>query len=78
MLADEARAHVIGQSQERGSLLAVEVDPSDFLDRDRLESLDNLLGEESQKLRELAEYLMRGYVGPHAKTIELILRKVPR
>ena len=34
--------------------------------------------EEAQKLRELAEYLMRGYVGPHAKTIELILRKVPR
>jgi len=34
--------------------------------------------EEAQKLRELAEYLMRGYVGPHAKTIELILRKVGR
>jgi len=34
--------------------------------------------EEAQKLRELAEYLMRGYVGPHAKTIELIRRKVPR
>ena len=34
--------------------------------------------EEAQKLRELAEYCMRGYVGPHAKTIELILRKVPR
>ncbi len=34
--------------------------------------------EEAAKLRELAEYCMRGYVGPHAKTIELILRKVPR
>ena len=34
--------------------------------------------EEAQKLRELAEYLMRGYVGPHAKTIELIRRKVGR
>ncbi len=34
--------------------------------------------EEAQKLRELAEYCMRGYVGPHAKTIELIRRKVPR
>jgi len=34
--------------------------------------------EEAQKLRALAEYLMRGYVGPHAKTIELIRRKVPR
>ena len=33
---------------------------------------------EAQKLRELAEYCMRGYVGTHAKTIELILRKVPR
>lgn len=35
-------------------------------------------GEEAQKLRDLAEYLMRGYVGPHAKTIELIRRKVGR
>ena len=34
--------------------------------------------EEAAKLRELAEYCMRGYVGPHAKTIELILRKVGR
>ena len=34
--------------------------------------------EEAQKLRELAEYLMRGYVGPHAKTIAMIRRKVPR
>lgn len=34
--------------------------------------------EEAQKLRELAEYCMRGWVGPHAKTIELIRRKVPR
>jgi len=34
--------------------------------------------EEAQKLRALAEYLMRGYVGPHAKTIGLLLRKVPQ
>ena len=34
--------------------------------------------EEAQKLRELAEYLMRGYVGPHAKTIAMIRRKVGR
>ena len=34
--------------------------------------------EEAQKLRALAEYLMRGYVGPHAKTLEMIGMKVPR
>jgi hypothetical protein len=34
--------------------------------------------EEAQKLRALAEYCMCGWVGPHAKTIELIRRKVPR
>ena len=34
--------------------------------------------EEAQKLRELADYLMRGYVGPHAKTLEMIKTKVPR
>ena len=32
--------------------------------------------EEAQKLRELAEYLMRGFVGPHHKTIMMIRRKV--
>jgi hypothetical protein len=34
--------------------------------------------EEAQKLRALAEYLMRGYVGPHAATVMMIRRKVPR
>lgn len=34
--------------------------------------------EEAQKLRALAEYLMRGYIGPHAGTVEMIRRKVPR
>lgn len=34
--------------------------------------------EEAQQLRALAEYLMRGYVGPHAKTLEMIRMKVPR
>lgn len=34
--------------------------------------------DEAQKLRALAEYLMRGYVGPHAKTLEMIRRKVPQ
>jgi hypothetical protein len=29
-------------------------------------------------LRELADYLMRGYVGPHHETIMMIRRKVPR
>ena len=57
---------------------AVEVDPSDFLDRDRLESLDNLLGEEAQKLRDLADYCMRGYMGEHAHTVKMIMAKVPR
>ena len=34
--------------------------------------------EEAQKLRELAEYLMRGFVGPHTGTLKMILAKVPR
>ena len=34
--------------------------------------------EEAQKLRALAEYLMRGFVGTHAGTVEMIRRKVPR
>ena len=33
---------------------------------------------EAQKLRALAEYLMRGFVGPHSKTLEMIRTKVPR
>jgi len=32
--------------------------------------------EEAQKLRALAEYCMRGYMGPHAGTVEMIRRKV--
>ena len=34
--------------------------------------------EEAQKLRELAEYLMRGYMGEHAHTVKMIMAKVPR
>ena len=34
--------------------------------------------EEAQKLRALAEYCARGYMGPHAKTLEMIRTKVPR
>lgn len=34
--------------------------------------------EEARMLRELAEYLMRGFVGPHAGTVEMIRRKVPQ
>ena len=34
--------------------------------------------EQARMLRALAEYLMRGYVGPHAKTLEMIMTKVPR
>ncbi len=34
--------------------------------------------EEAQKLRALAEYCARGYMGPHAKTLEMIKTKVPR
>lgn len=34
--------------------------------------------EESQKLRELAAYCMRGYMGEHAHTVKMILARVPR
>ena len=58
----------------------------DFVTADMLESaiLDGFgpgvwfTREEARMLRELAEYLMRGYVGPHAKTLEMIRMKVPR
>ena len=33
---------------------------------------------EAQKLRDLAEYLMRGFVGAHGRTVKMILAKVPR
>ena len=34
--------------------------------------------EEARMLRALAEYCARGYMGPHAKTLEMIRTKVPR
>lgn len=34
--------------------------------------------EEAQKLRELAEYCMRGYMGEHAHMVAMIRRKVGR
>ena len=34
--------------------------------------------EEAQQLRALAEYLMRGFVGPHTGTLKMILAKVPK
>jgi len=34
--------------------------------------------EEAAKLRELADYLMRGFMGEHAGTVEMIRRKVPQ
>jgi len=38
----------------------------------------NFSREEAQKLRALADYCMRGYMGPHHATIMMIRRKVPR
>lgn len=34
--------------------------------------------EEAQQLRALAEYLMRGFVGPHTGTLKMILGRVPK
>jgi len=34
--------------------------------------------EEAQRIRALAEYLMRGFVGPHTGTLKMILAKVPK
>ena len=34
--------------------------------------------EEAQKLRKLAEYCMRGYMGEHAWTLKMIMAKVPK
>ena len=34
--------------------------------------------EEAQRLRALAEYLMRGFVGAHGRTVEMILARVPK
>lgn len=33
---------------------------------------------EADALRDLLEYVRRGWVGPHAKTLDMIRRKVPR
>lgn len=38
----------------------------------------NFTREEAQKLRALADYCMRGYMGQHHATIMMIRRKVPR
>ena len=34
--------------------------------------------EEAAKLRELAAYCMRGFMGEHAHTVKMIMAKVPR
>jgi hypothetical protein len=56
---------------------------ADMLESAILDGLDittgvNFDSEEAQKLRALAEYLMRGFVGPHTGTLKMILAKVPR
>ena len=33
---------------------------------------------EAQQLRALAEYLMRGFVGAHGRTVKMIMAKVPK
>ena len=44
-------------------------------ERDKVVHFDR---EEARMLRALAEYCARGYMGPHAKTLEMIRTKVPR
>ena len=57
--------------------------PADMLASALLDGLDVRTGvhfdrEEAQKLRELADYCMRGYMGEHHATIMMIRAKVPR
>ena len=65
------------------SLRDLECVTADMLESAILDGLDITTGvhfdrEEAQKLRALAEYLMRGFVGPHSGTVEMIRRKVPQ
>lgn len=50
-----------------GQALQVERDKGVHFDR-----------EEAAKLRDLAEYCMRGFMGEHAHTVKMIMAKVPR
>lgn len=57
--------------------------PADMLASALLDGLDVRTGvrfdsEEAAKLRDLAAYCMRGYMGEHAHTVKMILAKVPR
>jgi len=65
------------------SLRGLDVVTADMLESAILDGLDIATGvrfdrEEAQKLRALAEYCARGYMGPHAGTVEMIRRKVPQ
>lgn len=63
------------------SLRDLEVVTADMLESAILDGFGtgvNFDHDEAQKLLALAEYLMRGYVGPHHATIMMIRREVPR
>ena len=65
------------------SLRDLECVTADMLESALLDGSDAMQGihfdrEEAAKLRELAEYCMRGYMGKHAHTVKMILEKVPK
>ena len=64
------------------SLRSLELVTADMLESAIMDGFDqdgvHFDREEAQKLRSLAEYCMRGYMGPHHATIMMIRRKVPR
>jgi len=65
------------------SLRDLEFVTADMLESALLDGLDIATGvhfdrKEAQKLRALAAYCMRGYMGEHAHTVKMILAKVPK
>ena len=65
------------------SLRALELVTADMLESAVMDGFGQENGvhfdrEEAAKLRELAAYCMRGYMGEHAHTVTMILAKVPR
>ena len=64
------------------SLRSLELVTADMLESAIMDGFDqdgvHFDREEAQKLRDLAEYCMRGFMGEHAHTVKMIMAKVPR
>jgi hypothetical protein len=81
VLGDEewARRFTVAWESLRGQgLVTADMLESAILDGVNIKTNIHFDREEAQKLRELAEYCMRGFMGEHAHTVKMILARVPR